>query len=426
MSFRVRLTLLAALAVAVAIVGASFAVYFIARNQLLGEIDAQLAEFQPAISSPGFHGTGATPTPIVVTSLVGGTLLVTPTTSPMRVTFLPASGQTKSETRWSTETIAGVRSRALTVSQPWRSIRLSVPLVATDSNLKHLRWLLTLVSLGGIGIAVLLGTLVSRTAVAPLRRLTATTDRIIDTGDLSQRVGSSGRDELGRLSGRLDELLGTLEESQAAQRALVADASHELRTPIASLRANIELLANPRGLDEEEREGMLRDARQELESLSTLVAELLELARGEEADASATDIRLDLTVQASVDRVARHAPGLSFETELEPTVVHGVPQRIERAVTNLLDNARKWSPEGGTVSVAVRDGTVEVRDQGPGIADEDRPHVFDRFYRAASARGMPGAGLGLAIVKQIADAQGGEVSVDAAPGGGAIVRLRFS
>jgi two-component system sensor histidine kinase MprB len=262
--------------------------------------------------------------------------------------------------------------------------------------------------------------------VAPLRRLTETTERIIDTGDLSERLGHRGRDEISRLSARLDELRSTLEASLRTQRQLVADASHELRTPIATLRANFELMAEPGALNASEREEVAADVRDELESMTMLVGELVELARGEELDIPPSEFRLDQVVQTAVDRAARRAPDLSFRTQLEPSLVTGVPERVDRAVSNLLDNARKWSPASETVDVMVHDGLVEVRDRGPGISAEDLPLVFNRFYRSAKARGMPGAGLGLAIVKQIADAHGGSVTVDRAPDGGAILRLQFS
>ena len=212
----------------------------------------------------------------------------------------------------------------------------------------------------------------------------------------------------------------------AAQRQLVADASHELRTPIATLRANFELLAASDGPEAGERAELEADVRDELESMTVLVGELVELARGEERDVQPRPFRLDEVVQTAVDRAARRAPDLSFRTRLEPSVVVGVPERIERAVANLLDNARKWSPARQVVDVAVRQGEVEVRDHGPGIAAEDVPLVFNRFSRSAAARGMPGAGLGLAIVKQIADAHGGRVTVERAPDGGAILRLQLA
>ena len=236
-----------------------------------------------------------------------------------------------------------------------------------------------------------------------------------------------GRDEISRLSRRLDELLASIESSLASQRQLVADASHELRTPITTLRANMELLADARTLPEKERAEVVRDVRDELESMTSLVGELVELARGEEADVAPAELRLDAVVRGVVERAARRWPAVEFRTELEPCTIVGAPQRVERAVSNLVDNARKWSPEGGAVvEISVRDGVVEVRDHGPGIDEKDAPLVFNRFYRSAAARALPGAGLGLAIVKQIADAHGGTVRAENAPDGGAVVWLRLS
>ena len=314
----------------------------------------------------------------------------------------------------------------LSISSRNETVTISRSLLDVDRNLSRLKWLLLFISLGGVGAAAILGAFVSGRAVAPLRRLTETTERIVETGDLSERIGLRGRDEISRLSTRLDELLAGLEASLRAQRQLVADASHELRTPIATLRANIGLLAHPGALDLKEREELIKDVQDELESMTALVAELVELARGEEPDVAPTEFRLDELVQGAVERAARRAPEIAFRTRLEPSLVTGVPERVERAVTNLLDNARKWSPSSETVDVAVHDGLVEVRDRGPGIAFDDLPLVFNRFYRAKAARGMPGAGLGLSIVKQIADAHGGSVSVDEAADGGAILRLQLS
>ena len=438
MSFRLRLTVLVAGAVAVAIVGASVVVYYTDRSQLMSEVDSDLTRTLslPSLNAAdngaaaakikqGLAHFGPIPTGSLQVILPG-------TQKAVRVRVRGKIGtpgptfNVAATRRFTTQTIAGQPSRVLTLVSGAKTIQISSSLVEVERNLSHLRELLVLISLGGIGVAALLGAAVSRTAVAPLRRLTETTERIIDTGDLSERTGQRGRDEVSRLSARLDELLATLEMSLRTQRQLVADASHELRTPIATLRANFEVLADPGALDAHERAEVLVDVRDELESITALVGELVELARGEELDVAPRDFRLDEVVQDAVDRAARRAPDLLFRTRLEPTVVTGVPERVERAVANLLDNARKWSPAGEVVDVAVHDGVVEVRDRGPGIADEDLPLVFNRFYRSAKARGMPGAGLGLAIVKQIADAHDGRVTVDAAPGGGAVLRLQLS
>ena len=169
----------------------------------------------------------------------------------------------------------------------------------------------------------------------------------------------------------------------------------------------------------------MRDVSEQLIEMSALVAELVELARGDEHPQEAEDVRLDLVAAEAIDRTRRNRPGVTFNPQLDESLVRGVPATIERAVSNLLDNAAKWSPPGGQVDVAVHDGEFAVRDHGPGIAEEDVPFIFDRFYRAPSARSMPGSGLGLAIVRQVADAHGGTVAVEAPEGGGTRMRLRL-
>jgi len=156
-----------------------------------------------------------------------------------------------------------------------------------------------------------------------------------------------------------------------------------------------------------------------------LVADLVDLARGDEPQPDIEDVRLDTLVAEAVERARRHASDKVFSTQLEPCVVEGVPARLDRAVTNLLDNAAKWSPAGGRIEVSVHDGKVTVRDHGPGIADADLPYVFDRFYRAEAARGLPGSGLGLAIVRQVAESHGGTVAAERANGGGARMSLEL-
>jgi len=186
------------------------------------------------------------------------------------------------------------------------------------------------------------------------------------------------------------------------------------------------VLASERALPPGERERLLNDVVEQLGEMTTLIAELMELARGEQHPAEPEDVRLDLVAADAVERTRRNRPAVNFETDLEESVVHGVPSTIERAVANLLDNAAKWSPADGSVEIGVHDGEVTVRDHGPGIAEEDLPYVFDRFYRAASARGLPGSGLGLAIVKQVAEAHGGQVVAERAEGGGTRMTLRLN
>jgi two-component system, OmpR family, sensor histidine kinase MprB len=208
-----------------------------------------------------------------------------------------------------------------------------------------------------------------------------------------------------------------------AQRRLVADASHELRTPLTSLRTNVEVLNDPDGMSPDTRRSLLEDLSAQLDELTHLVGDLVDLARDDERVAEPEDVRLDALVAESVRRCERHAPRVAFEVSLEPTAVEGRPDRLERAVANLLDNAAKFSPEGGTVEVVLREGELSVRDHGPGIPEADLPHVFDRFYRSLDARSVPGSGLGLAIVRQVAEAHGGAVAARPADGGGTIFTL---
>jgi two-component system sensor histidine kinase MprB len=254
-------------------------------------------------------------------------------------------------------------------------------------------------------------------------RVTEAARHIARTEDLGRRIEVTSQDEVGELAARFNAMLDTLEGSIAAQRQLIADASHELRTPVAALRTNLEVLAEPDGLDEAERARLLDDVQAQAEELGALVADLIELARGDERSPATEDVRLDVLVREAIERAQRHAPAVEFRAELEPAVVEGVPDRLARAVNNLLDNAAGHSPAGGVVEVRAGPDGVHVRDHGDGIDPDDLPHLFDRFYRGAGARERPGTGLGLAIVRQVAEQHGGRASATDAPGGGAIFEL---
>jgi len=268
---------------------------------------------------------------------------------------------------------------------------------------------------------------------APLRDVEATAARFA-AGDYSQRLGgATPNTEVGRLNRSLNTMLARIDRAFADRertvdqmRRFVGDASHELRTPLTSLRTNVEVLAGGGKLSADERKRLLADVVEQLDEMTTLVAELSELARGELEPGEAEDVRLDLLAADAVERTRRNRPNVQVVAELEESVVHGVPASIERAVANLLDNAAKWSPPDGDVEVSVKDGEVVVRDHGPGIDDADLPYVFDRFYRASSARGMPGSGLGLAIVRLVAESHGGQVVAERAEGGGTRVTLRLN
>ena len=289
-----------------------------------------------------------------------------------------------------------------------------------------MRLILILVSLGGVGAAALAGALVSRATLAPVRRLTAAAERIARTRDPSERVPESGRGELGRLGASFNTMLAALEDALETQRQFVADASHELRTPLTSMQTNIEVLKQHERLEPDARGRLFDDLQREAHEMRDLISGLLELARGEDARLQKTTVRLDELVESAVERARARYPQLTFEAQLEQTEIEGVSERIERAVWNLLENAGKWSASGGTVEVTLSGGEVRVRDHGPGIAAEERERVFDRFYRAPSARSLPGSGLGLAIVREVAEAHGGTVSAEEAPGGGALLRLRLA
>ena len=441
MTFRARLTVLASAAVAVAVALAAVLVYVAARSVLRGEVDdalqrqavllsqapveaACLRDVFPELPRARFGGPDG-----YIQIVCAGDELVR---EPGEEVGLPVSTRTddvaagQAGAFFADETVDGVRLRVLTTPvRGQAAIQVARRLDEVDRVLRGLRNVLVVVTLGGIGIATALGLLVSGSALAPIRRLTEATEHVAETRDLRSRIEVTGRDELSRLATSFNEMLEALDASLAAQRRLVADASHELRTPLTSLRTNVEVLTRPDAPSGEERERLLRDVVDQTSELTRLVEDVVELARGHEPAVEEADVRLDQVVAAAVERAERHAPHVRFRTDLDDSVVRGVPGRIDRAVSNLLDNAAKWSPPGGEVDVVVRAGEVTVRDRGPGIADEDLPHVFDRFYRSAAARRLPGSGLGLAIVRQVAEAHGGSVSAEAAPGGGALLRLRL-
>jgi two-component system, OmpR family, sensor histidine kinase MprB len=330
-------------------------------------------------------------------------------------------------------TVRGIRMRVL--AEPFgrnRAAELALPLTETDSLLGRLRLILALILVGGIALAALLGRLVAGAAVQPLKRLTQTTEHVTRTQDLSGRIEPVTEDEIGRLAGSFNAMLDALERSMAAldasvgsQRQLVADASHELRTPVTSVRTNIELLQQlgPQMSPEEHRR-LLDDVVAQLEELTRLINDLIDLSRGEEPADEVEDVRLDLLVEEVVQKANVRA-GSMLHLELEPAIVAAVPARLERAVSNLIDNALKYSPPESPVEVRLHGKELTVRDHGPGISPEDMPHIFDRFYRGADARGRTGSGLGLAIVRQVVAQLGGAVSVEPAPGGGTVARLRL-
>jgi two-component system sensor histidine kinase MprB len=422
-------TLLATAAVAIAVVAASGVVYVVVRHQLLGDVDSSLVNrARDFLRHPGPEigfvplgpraSLGGPPTFLQVIRSDGeGAVFALPGAREARQ--LAADG---GRPFFSEGHVQDAHVRVYSV-QLGNGLALQVfrPLDEVDHTLHLIGLYLLFIGLGGVGIASGLGLLVAHATLRPVGHLTEVAEEVTETRDLSRRIAARSRDELGRLASAFNEMLEALDSSLKAQRQLVADASHELRTPLASLRTNIEVLAGGKRLPADERRKLLADVTGQVEELSALVAALVEL--DPDAPPELEDVRLDELVATAVERARLHAPGVEFRTELAESVVRAAPAQLERAVSNLLDNAAKWSD---SVEVRVAGPEVTVRDHGPGIAEEDLPHVFDRFYRATAARHLPGSGLGLAIVRQIAQAHGGEATAENAPDGGAVFRLRLA
>ncbi|MGZ5308850.1 MAG: sensor histidine kinase [Solirubrobacterales bacterium] len=473
MSLRRRLTLLSALAVAAAVALTSAIVYFLVRDRLESQIDETLKERAGAAAlvvggrpvpigeagrpPPGGPPPGAAggpppgtgrpappgeppggnnelrlPPPPLGEFVPRGQLIdANGSVELARGGSLPVSDEAKQVAMrkrgptFSTVDVGGSELRVLTVpAAPEMALQIARPLDEVNNTLADLLLILGLVTLGGVALGAGMGLLVTRTSLAPVAAVAGAAQEVAKTKDLTRRIEVHGDDELGRMAGSFNEMMAALERSVGAQRRLVADASHELRTPLATLRTNIETLAQGDALSDEEKRRIVSDLSAEMEELSRIVGDVVELAREpSEQTAISEQISLDELAAAAVDRARRRARDLRFEQSLEPATISGDPSRLDRAIANLLDNAIKWSPEGGEIEVTVKGGRVSVRDHGPGFAAEDLPRAFERFYRADEARGMPGSGLGLAIVRRIAEEHGGAATAGNAPGGGAVVEL---
>jgi two-component system sensor histidine kinase MprB len=474
-SLRARLAIAAGVAVALAVVAVAVAAYAGTRSQLLGQKDSQLVGLRdqvlhggggpqgggaggpdggqqaqngiggfvpfagegPCVRDEGtgidnprgqpFGGPAGVVTLVYPRSCGGGTYTQSGQSSipvDARMQALADSGQGH---YYTDKTASGTHLRVLVtgIGQDG-AIAVALPLTDVDNSLSNLLLLMVVIAVAGIALAALFGVLVAQTALRPIARFTRQTEAIAANPErLDQRVEEHGGDELERLARTFNATLDALERSLQAQRNLVADASHELRTPIATLRANLQLLRDESLLSQDDREALRNDMIEELDELTGLVGDVVELARGSKPTGEATEVRLDEIVDDLVERTRRRAPQLTVTADLEQTLVRGEGDRIARAVSNLLGNAVKWSSDGGVIEVGLRDGVVTVRDHGAGFHEEDLPYVFDRFHRARDARSKPGSGLGLAIVRQAAEAHGGSAEAANAPGGGAIVRVSF-
>jgi two-component system, OmpR family, sensor histidine kinase MprB len=380
---------------------------------------------QQAVPGPGPGG------PPSLAQLIGPSgAVVTDIGSQVR---LPVSGEDRAlavdggDASFSDVDAQGSSFRVLTQPLPeGGAIQVARSLEDTDHTLDTLIIILAAVSAGGIALAAALGPFVARTALAPAGEVSDAAEEVARTHDLTHRIEVRGDDELGRLAASFNEMMQGLERSEAAQRRLVADASHELRTPLATLRTNIETLGRTENLDPEERKRLVADLTQELEEMTELVGDVVELARAPGQDAIARqDVALDELTRDAIERAERRARDLHFELDAHPSVVNADAQRLGRAISNMLDNACKWSPPDGRIEVGVKDGRVTVRDHGPGFPANGIDKVFDRFWRADDARGKPGSGLGLAIVQRVAEEHDGSVTASNAEDSGAVVSLEL-
>jgi two-component system sensor histidine kinase MprB len=457
MPLRRRLSIIAAASVGIAILAASVICYLVVRSQLLGQVQTSLQTQARAVQQEGPGGLASRVQGIPASA--GG-----PAQYQQVVLY---SGKTASNGKVGNLDLP-ITAHVLRVAQgkstqfmyefhdgnshleeivvpavlpvtgafgPTRvnaAVQLARPLNSVDSVLSSLRLVLLFVLIGGVLVAGMLGRIASRRVLKPLKEVERTAQHIAETDDLSDRIRVHADDEVGRLASRFNQMLDRLQGSRnaldasvQAQRQLVADASHELRTPVTSLRTNIEILLQTGELDPEERRAMLTDAVEQSEELASLVNDLIELARGDQPGPETDDVRLDWVAEEALARAHRNAPGLHFDATIEPALLDGVPERLGRALNNLLDNASRHSPPGGTIELYAGPGGVRVRDHGSGVDEEDLPYLFDRFYRGKNSRGRQGSGLGLAIVRQVTEQHGGTASVANAPNGGAVFNLRL-
>lgn len=440
-SFRTRITLLVTIAVATAVAVVATVAWFAARNQLMGQLDdtlrsrtgilalaAGLPERPDAKPPPhGFFGSNETVAQVIGANgnIVrrGNSDLVLPVEA-----IDVAIARREHATVIRTVQLAGTPYRMITEHIPQRplAVQVGIALTDTDSFLAKLAITLLVIAGAGIALATAAGFLASWRAIRPVEELTATAEHVAKTQDLETDIAITRIDEIGRLGGAFNSMLAALRESRRQQRQLVENASHELRTPLAALRTNIDVLQRVGEMPAAERDDLLGDVRIELEELTVLVGELVDLTMDISiARQEREDVRLDQIVERVALR-ARRRSGRNITVLAAPTLVHGAPASLERAVANLIDNACKFAPGAEPIEISVGDGYVSVRDHGPGIDVVDLPHVFERFYRSWRDGAVSGSGLGLAIVAQIATSHGGTAFAQNAADGGAVVGFTFS
>ncbi|HEY8217238.1 MAG TPA: HAMP domain-containing sensor histidine kinase [Acidimicrobiia bacterium] len=434
MSLRWRFALVLALVVAGVVVALSSAAWLSAKNEIVAGVDDALRRQANDAARGFFVGSPPEsdssrrrgPDPVQILDRQGSIVAAVGIALPVDVEDQGvAAGSDKDVLR--EVTVGGDDFRMLTVSTAFGAVQVARNRAEIDDALEGLRNGLVALGVVATSIAALVGWWLAGRVTRPIRKLTATTEHIAQTAQLDEPIAIERSDEVGRLASSFNAMLEALEGSRRQQQQLVMDASHELRTPLTTLRTNIELLARRPDLDDEQRHELLEAATFELQELSALVTELVDLAierRPEEQDLE--DVDLGELTREVVERAARRYGRTITLDEDEPGVVRVAPSLLERAVSNLLDNAAKFSPRDTPIDVTVDGGNITVRDHGPGIPENERTRVFDRFFRSDSARTMPGSGLGLAIVRQVVTDDGGTVDIESPQdGGGTLVRVRL-
>ncbi|MFE6484828.1 sensor histidine kinase [Streptomyces sp. NPDC057757] len=452
---RSRLAMLVAAAVAFGVAAVSVTCWFIVQGKLYEQVDSDLKEMvrrpgtiellRNCTTTPQENPEGIRPNGYVQLIKEEGDPCVDPTSQgTVKVTQsdrdVIKSGKSSNGVVRNGTDENGNAVRVLTLylgvdasdSQPV-ALLLATPLKSTQATLNELALILLLVS--GIGVigAGAAGLAVARAGLRPVDKLTEAVERVARTEDLTIRipVEEDSEDEIARLSRSFNSMTASLANSRELQQQLIADAGHELRTPLTSLRTNVELLARSeetgRAIPPADRKALLSSVTAQMTELAALIGDLQTLSRSD-AGTSADRVQvvaLQETVDAALRRARLRGPELTIRADVEPWYVRAEPSALERAIVNILDNAVKFSPEGGTVDVRLKDGELTVRDHGPGIPAEELPHVFDRFWRSPSARALPGSGLGLSIVARTVQQSGGEVSLTPARGGGTVATVRL-
>ncbi len=433
-SLRWRVMLLAMSMVAMVVVLMAVAVYVVVSRSVFADIDNQLhsrarllIESGSLAADPGKAIEGTAYSDVNAMLVSPGRYIYTANQEGQTLPLgAPEKAVVQGDLLMSLRTANNQRVLAVHLADG-NSLLISKSLAPTLALLKRLGTILAIVGGAGMAVAAISGGMVARAGLRPVGRLTQAAERVARTDDL-RPIPVVGTDELARLTEAFNMMLRALAESRERQARLVTDAGHELRTPLTSLRTNVELLmasmapGAPR-LPDDEMAGLQADVIAQIGELSTLVGDLVDLSRDDAGVVIHETVDISDVVDRSLERVRRRRSDIEFDADVISWQVYGDAAGLSRAVLNLLDNAAKWSPPGGRVSVRLqqRDAVhaeLVVADHGPGIPPEERELVFERFYRSTSARAMPGSGLGLAIVKQVVLKHGGTIRVEeTVPGG---------